>query len=160
MLPVRPLPLPLVRIFPVTEFSSALFSRGSMHCLAVLPKNSRVNRALRACLKIPRGAVFVPRAGWRGVTKENTLRRSSAEEQQSQTALGAPPRRRVFCLCPALARSAQPASGMHLSRRPMIGTTWPKPKSLAAAPLAIFRQALSLLPQLIQANSTCPSGRA
>jgi hypothetical protein len=29
--------------------------------------------ALRACLKIPRGAVFVKRAGWRGVTKENTL---------------------------------------------------------------------------------------
>ena len=42
---------------------------------------------LRACLKIARGAVFVKRAGWRGVTKENTLHGSSTEEQQSQTAL-------------------------------------------------------------------------
>jgi hypothetical protein len=31
-------------------------------------------------------AVFEEKAGWRGVTKENTLQGSSTEEQQSQTA--------------------------------------------------------------------------
>jgi hypothetical protein len=52
------------------------------------------------------------------VTKENTLHGSSTEKQQSQTALCVKAlRRRVLWLCPALARSAQPASGMPLLRR-------------------------------------------
>src|SRR5204863_9333182 len=41
-------------------------------------------RFLRACLKIPRGAVFVQKVGWRGATKENTPCGSSTEEQRSQ----------------------------------------------------------------------------
>ena len=41
---------------------------------------------VRACLKIPSGAVFVEKAGWRGATKENTPCGSSTEEQRSQTA--------------------------------------------------------------------------
>ena len=42
---------------------------------------------LRAFLKIPRGAVFAEKAGWRGATMENTPRGSSTEEQRSQPAL-------------------------------------------------------------------------
>lgn len=81
-------------------------------------RHTAVIKTLRACLKIPRGVVFVERAGWRGVTMEHTLHGSATEEQQSQTAVGAKTlRRRVFCLGPALARSAQPAVGMHRPRR-------------------------------------------
>ncbi len=32
---------------------------------------------LRACLKIPRGAVFAQQAGWRGATKETAVRQSA-----------------------------------------------------------------------------------
>ena len=61
-----------------------------------------------------------------------------------------PSGRRVFCPWPALARSLgivqdgawpqQPAAGM---RPETPSPPWPQPKSLAAAPLAIFRQAPS-----------------
>jgi hypothetical protein len=44
---------------------------------------------LRACLKIRKGAVFSPQAGWRGATKENIPCGSSTEEQRSQPACGA-----------------------------------------------------------------------
>src|ERR1700733_4974991 len=75
---------------------------------------------LRACLKIPRGAVFVPRAGWRGVTKENTLHGSSTGEQQSQAALGAK------TLPPSLKlRRDQPGGGAFVLVRRWLGRPSP-----------------------------------
>jgi len=50
---------------------------------------------LRACFKIPRGAVFGEKAGWQGTTKENILGGSSTEEQRSQAAF-----------CPSTLRAA------------------------------------------------------
>jgi hypothetical protein len=93
----------------------------------------------RACLKIPRGAVFVPGAGWRGATRENTLEGSSTKEQRSEAARGAKTLRAaglfVFsCVCSALTARCGDAPA---------SPPGPKPKPLAAAPHAIFRQALS-----------------
>ena len=44
---------------------------------------------LGARLKIPSGAVFTPRVGWRGATKEHGCQRPVTGEQRSQTTLGA-----------------------------------------------------------------------
>ena len=95
---------------------------------------------LRACLKIPRGAVFAEKAEWRGATKENTLRGSSTEEQRSQTALCTKTLRAVGLLSLAGVGSVVTARCGDAPPSP----PWPKPKSLAAAPLVIFRQALRL----------------
>src|SRR5437016_4877997 len=85
---------------------------------------------LRACLKIPRGAVFVQKVGWRGATKEHTPCGSSTEEQRSQT---------TFCT-----KTLWAAVLLSFARVSSVGTArfgdappsppWPKPKSLAAAP--------------------------
>src|SRR5947207_9046531 len=97
-------------------------------------------QSLRVCLKIPRGAVFVPKVGWRGATKENTPCGSSTEEQRSQT---------TFC-----AKTLRAAALLSFAGVGSVGTAhywdappsppWPKPKPLAAAPLVIFRQALNV----------------
>ena len=115
---------------------------------------------MRACLKIPRGAVFAQKAGWRGVTKEtavrdsaplsfgnltrraweaHTPRGSSTEEQRSQTAFCARTLRAVGLLALAGVSSVVTAGCGDAPPSP----PWPKPKSPAAAPLAIFREALS-----------------
>src|SRR2546427_8449653 len=49
-----------------------------------------------------------------------------------------PSGRRVFCPWPALTRSLKPAAGRCAPPRP----PWPEPKSLAAAPLVVSKQAL------------------
>ena len=43
---------------------------------------------LRACPKIRKDAVFVPKPVWRGETREHTPRGSATGEQQRQTGLG------------------------------------------------------------------------
>ena len=94
--------------------------------------------AARACLKIPRGAVFEERAGWRGATRENTLYGSSTEEQRSQAALFSKTLRAAGLLSAGRVGSVVTA---HYGDAPPSPPS-PHPKSLAAAPLAIFRQAL------------------
>ena len=77
-----------------------------------------VDLTLRACLKIPRGAVFGEKAGWRGATKENTPCGSSTEEQRSQTAFSPKTLRAAGLLSlSSWARSLQPAAGMLRPRR-------------------------------------------
>ena len=105
--------------------------------------------SLRACLKIPRGAVFEQRAGRRGATRENTLLGSSTEEQRSQPALCS----KTLPPSPKLWRTSRAAGLLAVGRVGSVVTArrgdappsppCPHPKSLAAAPLAIFRQALN-----------------
>jgi hypothetical protein len=94
---------------------------------------------LRACLKIRKGAVFSPRAGWRGATKENILYGSSTEEQRSQPACGEKTLRAAGLLPVGFAGSALTARCGDTRTSP----PRPQPKSLAAAPFPIFRQALN-----------------
>src|SRR5271154_5405483 len=96
---------------------------------------------LRACLKIPRGAVFEQRAGGRGATRENTLHGSSTEEQRSQPAVCSKTLRAAGLLAVGRVGSVVTA---HFGDAPP-SPPRPHKKSLAAAPLAIFRQALILL---------------
>src|SRR5215204_7388026 len=93
---------------------------------------------LRACLKIRKGAVFSPRAGWRGATKENIPGGSSTEEQRSQPARGEKTLRAAGLLAVAGVGSVLTARCGDAQTSP----PWPQPKSLAAAPFLIFRQAL------------------
>src|SRR5436190_14617881 len=98
-----------------------------------------MRKPLRACLKIRKGAVFVPRAGWRGATKENIPRGSSTEEQRSQPACGAKTLRAAGLLSVAGVGSVLTARCGDARTSP----PWPQPKSLAAAPFLIFSQALT-----------------
>ena len=93
---------------------------------------------MRACLKIPWDPVFAVMAGWRGATKENIPRGSSTEEQQCQTALSAKTLRAAALLAETGVGSVVIA---HCGDTP---TSPPGslPKSLAAGPHAIFKQAL------------------
>jgi hypothetical protein len=93
---------------------------------------------IRACLKIMKGAVVVEKAVWRGATKENILGGSSTEEQRSQTAFCAKTLRAAGLLPVARVGSAVTARCGDARASP----PWPQPKSLAAAPFRIFRQAL------------------
>ena len=110
---------------------------------------------LRARLKIRSGAVFVARAGWQGATKENTLHGSSTEEQRRQPALAAKTLRVAgllllgFVIARVTARcgDAPPAPPR------------PKPKSLAAAPLPIFRLALNARTPRLQRGKDCLNER-
>src|SRR5215216_2316851 len=93
---------------------------------------------LRACLKIRKGAVFAPQAGWRGTTKENILHGSLTEEQRSQPACGAKTLRAAGLLSVGFVGSVLTARCGDARTSP----PRPQPKSLAAAPFPIFRQAL------------------
>jgi hypothetical protein len=95
-------------------------------------------RSFRVCLKIARGAVFEQRAGWRGATRENTLHGSSTEEQRSQPAVCSKTLRAAGLLSVGRVGSVVTA---HYGDAPP-SPPCPQPKSLAAAPLAIFRQTL------------------
>src|SRR5436190_21940329 len=99
-----------------------------------------MRKPLRACLKIRKGAVFAPEAGWRGATKENIPRGSSTEEQRSQPACGEKPLRAAGLLAVAGVGSVLTARCGDARTSP----PWPQPKSLAAAPFPIFRQALTI----------------
>ncbi len=96
---------------------------------------------IRACLKIRRGAVFAARAGWQGATKENTPGGSSAEEQRRRPALAAKTLRAARLLPLGYVVTGGTARSGDASPAP----PRPKPKSLAAAPFPIFRQALRRL---------------
>jgi hypothetical protein len=89
----------------------------------------------RACLKIRKGAVVAPQAGWRGATKENIPRGSSTEEQRSQPACGAKTLRAAGLLTVACVGSALTARCGDARTSPPC----PQPKSLAAAPFPIFQ---------------------
>src|SRR5216683_2843114 len=95
--------------------------------------------ALRACLETTRGAVFGEKAGWRGATKENIPGGSSTEEQRSQTAFSPKTLRAPGLLSLAGVGSVVTARCGDASTSP----PWPQPKSLAAAPLVVSKQALS-----------------
>ena len=95
--------------------------------------------SLRACLKIPRGAVFAAKAGGRGATREHTRQWSVTEEQRSQTALAAKTLRAAGLLAAAGVGSVVTARGGDAPTSP----PWPPPKSLAAEPHGVFRRALS-----------------
>src|SRR5215204_4057161 len=94
---------------------------------------------LRACLKIRKGAVFALQVGWRGATKENIPGGSSTEEQRSQPACGAKTLRAAGLLPVGFVGSVLTARCGDARTSP----PRPQPKSLAAAPFPIFRQALS-----------------
>src|SRR5580704_15321299 len=101
----------------------------------------RDSECFRACLKIPRGAVFAEKAGWRGATKENIPGGSSTEEQQSQTAFSPKPLRAAGLLSVASVGSVVTARCGDAPTSP----PRPQPKSLAAAPLVVSKQALTPL---------------
>ena len=101
---------------------------------------------LRACLKTTSGPVFAPRAAWRGASAsalapENTPCGSSTEEQRSQAALGAKTLRAAGLLPVACVGSFLTARCGDARNSP----PWPQPKSPAARPLVVFKQALSRL---------------
>ena len=96
---------------------------------------------LRACLKTTRSAVFGEKAVWQGATKENTPGGSSTEEQRSQTAFSAKTLRAAGLLSLSSVDSVVTARGGDAGARAEAPSPpWPKPKSPAAAPFAIFRQ--------------------
>src|SRR5260221_9139721 len=94
---------------------------------------------LRACLKIPWGPVFGEKAGWRGATTGTYLQRSVTEEQRSQPAFWAKTLRAAGLLSGACVGSVLTARCGDAPASP----PWPQPKSLAAGPHAILKQALS-----------------
>src|SRR5437879_6914271 len=93
----------------------------------------------RACLETTRGAVFGEKAGWRDATKENIPGGSSTEEQRSQTAFSAKTLRAAGLLSVAGVGSFLTARCGDARNSP----PWPQPKSLAAAPLVVSKQALT-----------------
>src|SRR2546427_5395206 len=93
---------------------------------------------IRACLETTRGAVFGEKAGWRGATKENIPGGSSTEEQRSQTAFSPKTLRAAGLLSVAGVGSFLTARCGDVRNSP----PWPQPKSLAAAPLVVSKQAL------------------
>src|SRR5258708_28433108 len=97
-------------------------------------------KSLRACLETTRGAVFGEKAGWRGGPKENIPVGSSTEEQRSQTAFSAKTLRAAGLLSVAGVDSflTSRCGALRAATPP-----WPQPKSLAAAPLVVSKQALS-----------------
>ena len=118
------------------------FSRSSRFAFRKSLKSNR----LRACFKIRKGPVFGQKAGWRGATREHTRQRSVSEGQRSQTGF-----------CPKTLRAAGllPVAcvGSFLTARcgdARNSPPWPRPKSLAAGPLPILKQALMLLMALIR----------
>ena len=95
---------------------------------------------LRACLKIPRGAVFGEKTGRRGATKEHTPCGSGTEVQRSQPAFSAKTLRAAGLLALSGVGSVVTArSGDTGARAEVPSPPWPEPKSPAAAPFAILR---------------------
>src|SRR5260370_23732328 len=95
--------------------------------------------AVRACLETTRGAVFGEKAGWRDATKENIPGGSSTEEQRSQLAFSAKTLRAAGLLSVACVSSSVTARCGDAPASP----PWPQSKSFAAAPLVVFKQALT-----------------
>src|SRR5947209_6543738 len=93
----------------------------------------------RACLETTRGAGVGQKHGWRGATKENIPGGSSTEEQRSQTAFSAKTLRAAGLLSVAGVDSFLTARRGDARNSP----PWPQPKSLAAVPLVVSKQALT-----------------
>ena len=98
--------------------------------------------ALRACFKIRRGPVFAEKVFWRGETSEHTRPRSVSEEQRSQKAFSAKTLRAAGLLTGAFVGSALTARCGDAPASP----PRPRPKSLAAGPRPILKQAQDLHP--------------
>ncbi len=105
---------------------------------ADVPRDAGRDLYVRACLKIRRGAVFAAGAGWQGATRENTRDGSSTEEQRGQAAPAAKTLRAAVLLKPDFVVASPAARCGDAGLAP----PRPAPKSPAAAPLPIFRQAL------------------
>src|SRR5215218_8897471 len=125
---------------PTTTPPSASFNVCGCACAQTGQAAQRTTHIiqLRACLKIWKGAVCAPQAGWRGATKENIPGGSSTEEQRSQPACGMQTLRAAVLLALAGVGSVLTARCGDARTSP----PWPQPKSLAAAPFLIFRLAL------------------
>src|SRR5215218_2653020 len=108
-------------------------------CPENLAQQRYAQEHLGACLKIRKGAVFAPEAGWRGATKENIPCGSSTEEQRSQPACGPKTLRAAGLLSAGFVGSVLTARCGDARTSP----PRPQPKSLAAAPFPIFSQAPS-----------------
>src|SRR5260370_33752119 len=93
---------------------------------------------IRACLETTRGAVLGEKAEWRDATKENIPSGSSTEEQRSQTAFSPKTLRAAGLLSVAGVGSAVTTRCGDAPASP----PWPQSKSLAAAPLVVFKKAL------------------
>lgn len=93
---------------------------------------------VRVCLKIRSDAVSAAKAGWRGATRENTLHGSSTKEQRSQPAFAAKTLRAAGLLPLGFVVAGVTARCGDAPPTP----PRPNSKSLAAAALPIFRQAL------------------
>jgi len=112
------------------------------------PRRSRARNRMRACLKIPRDAVFEQSGGWRGATRENTFHGSSTKEQRRQPAVGSQTLRVAGPLAVGCVGSVA------IARRMAYGDAPPsprclQPKSLAAAPVAILRPAHAHIADLV-----------
>src|SRR6266446_5468370 len=110
-------------------------------------------KSLRACLETTRGAVFGEKTGGRGATKENIPGGSSTEEQRSQTAFSPKTLRAAGLLSVAGVGSFLTARCGDARNSP----PWPQPKSLAAAPLVVSKQALTVPPKIASTGAShCP----
>src|SRR6266849_4771703 len=93
--------------------------------------------SVRACLETTRGAVFGEKAGWQARRRRISL--VDLQEQRSQTAFSAKTLRAAGLLSVAGVGSFLTARCGDARNSP----PWPQPKSLAAAPLVVSKQALS-----------------
>src|SRR5260221_1474276 len=100
--------------------------------------NMKSPNVRRACFKIRRGPVFGQKAGWRGATREHAQDGSVTEEQRRQTAFCPKTFRAAGLLPVACVGSLLTARCGDARNSP----PWPRPKSLAAGPLPILKQAL------------------
>ena len=120
----------------------------------VKPAHFRI--ALRACFKIPWGPVFAEKAGWRGATREDPRSGAVTEEQRSQPAFSAKTLRAAVLLSAARVGEAVTARCGDAPASP----PWPQPKSLAAGPHGIFRQALSRTNSVAKNSSASTPARS
>ena len=112
--------------------------------------------ALRACIKMKSGPVFVQKAGWRGATNEHIPSGSVSEEQRSQAAFCAKTLRAARLLSVAgvgslLIPTRRDGDARNSPSRPA------GPKSAAAGPLLIFKQALIILQPGPGLPAQCPA---
>ena len=100
-----------------------------------------------------RGPVFDEMAGWLGKAREHTPSGSVTKEQQRETVISSKTLRAAVLLAPACVGSPVTARFGDAPDSP----PWHPPKSPAAGPLRIFRQALSLLanPHVPNSSSIC-----
>ena len=120
----------------------SLVIHGSVHAA---PLTWWLGTAPRACMKTTSGAVVEQKAVWRDATKENIPCGSLTEEQRSQTA---------FCSTTLRAAGLLAVGGVGSVVTARFGDAppsppCPQPKSFAAAPLVVFKQALPAQPTFI-----------